>query len=622
MIESGTTIGGYRVVRMIGRGGMGVVYEAVQASLGRPVALKVLRPELADDPDFVARFRREARLQASLEHPHVLSVYEVGSSSEGLFLAMKLVTGKTLLDLLDQGELSTERALTLLDQVAGALDAAHEAGLVHRDVKPQNILVDDGDRAYLADFGLTRLGTETTATASRSMLGSVAYVAPEVVGGADPTPASDRYGLAATLFQSLTGDVPFPFSSPAAVLYAHAADPVPSARRRRPELSASLDEVFDRALAKDPAARPATSRALLAEALGAIGSDEAVLSSVPPTAIVAAPVSETPAVAPGGDRHRFAVPTLVAAAVLAILTGVSIAVGSPDDSPSAAEIPIETAEGAEILGSDLDSTPDLALGCKDGARPERAEFCTIVQSELPDQQLLVPSDGMIVGWTVEGASGDVALDAIRPRGGETIRFQRSQWGYAANTGPARFTTALAVEAGDQLGIALGPGATIGASETDGATTERWLEPEDGFYGSPDRGIGTGFDYELALRVEFVPGGEIDRPETVEGAKAANAEDGRVLERETLPVSSPDAALDIELVELKDSVALDVVNGGDRTLRIDIDGLEPGGVPYALEVTETPGEPTGGVGVWWVNPNSGRTIFRFFIVGEGSLESWG
>ena len=168
MIEAGQTIGDYRVVRLIGRGGMGVVYEAVQTTVKRRVALKVLRPELADDPEFAKRFRREAQMQASLEHPHVVEVYDVGESDEGLFLAMRLVSGGTLLDLLRDERLDAERTLNLLDQVTDALDAAHHANLIHRDVKPQNVLVDDGDRAYLADFGLTRAGSETTVASAFS----------------------------------------------------------------------------------------------------------------------------------------------------------------------------------------------------------------------------------------------------------------------------------------------------------------------------------------------------------------------------------------------------------------------------------------------------------------------
>ncbi len=241
MIERGSNFGGYTIERLLGSGGMGVVYEAVQGSLERRVALKVLKPDLADDPAFGDRFRREGRIQAAIEHPNVLDVYEVGEVEDhGLFIAMRLVDGPTLADLLRAGELSAARTLELLEQVGGALDAAHEAGLVHRDVKPQNILVGDGDHAFLADFGLSKLGTDP-ASRSRPTVGTVAYVAPEVVGGQTPGPASDRYAFVATLFHCLTGDVVFPRGSEAAVLFAHAGEPPPRISSRRPELPASLD---------------------------------------------------------------------------------------------------------------------------------------------------------------------------------------------------------------------------------------------------------------------------------------------------------------------------------------------------------------------------------------------
>ena len=204
MIES-VSFSGYRVERTLGRGGMGVVYEAIQTSLDRRVALKVLRPELAEDPAFAERLRREGRIQASLEHPHVLDVYEVGESPHGLFISMRLVQGATLVELMRSGDLDGQKTLSLFEQVAAALDAAHAADLVHRDVKPQNVLVEN-DHAFLADFGLTRSSSDATTASSRSMLGTVAYVAPEIVRGDEPTPASDRYAFAATLFHCLAGE--------------------------------------------------------------------------------------------------------------------------------------------------------------------------------------------------------------------------------------------------------------------------------------------------------------------------------------------------------------------------------------------------------------------------------
>jgi hypothetical protein len=621
MIEPGTSVEGYRVERLIGRGGMGVVYEAVQTSLDRRVALKVLRPELANDSDFVERFRREGRLQASLEHPHVLDVYEVGESEQGLFLAMRLVTGETLLDLLRDGELAAERALKLLDQVTGALDAAHEAELVHRDIKPQNVLVDEGDQAYLADFGLTRAAEDTTVATSRPVLGSVAYVAPEVVRGEEPTPASDRYSLAATLFQCLTGDVVFPRGSDAAVLYAHAAEPPPRAAERRPELPEELDEIMGAALAKQPEARPRTARSLIRAVRDALGPEAARLGSPHVVGPFERAFPDT-APPPPAAKKRTAAKVAGGAAVLlaaaALGGGIALLL---DGDESGDEVPLEpVAQRAEALGSDL-GVPDRSVDCRGRTPTPHSPSCSIVQSALPGAEILVPADGAIVGWAVRGARGELALDVIRPRGSDTIRAGRSQWEFAGNPGPHRFETRLPVEAGDQIGVELGPGASIGVSDAEGAATQRWLQPKGGFYGAPDRGPNTGLDYEVALRAEFVPDARVGLPRRIVGRAAANARDGRVRDRKPLVVGGS-RRLTVELVEVSGRVVLDVLRRDRRTLRVFIPDLQPGGAPVELKTVEYPGEPFGEADVWWVNTNSGRLIFHFFVVGEGHLEAAG
>ena len=205
----GAVVGPYRLGRVLGRGGMAVVYEATHESVGRTVALKLLGGELAQDAGFVERFRREGQLQATLEHPHVVTVYEAGSWQGGLYLAMQLVPGPTLAALIERGALTVQRTLTLHRQVAEALDAAHAAGLVHRDVKPRNVLVAPGDHAYLADFGITKAGDAPAQTATGNLLGTVAYLSPEVIKGERATSASDRYAFAAMLFECLTGTVVF-----------------------------------------------------------------------------------------------------------------------------------------------------------------------------------------------------------------------------------------------------------------------------------------------------------------------------------------------------------------------------------------------------------------------------
>ena len=267
MIDTGVTIAGYRTERRLGSGGMGAVYEATQLSLGRVVALKVLAPGFGEDAVFRERFRREAMLQAALEHPNIVPVYEAGESPEGMFIAMKLVRGTDLRSLADEG-IEPERALGLLAQVAEALDAAHAAGLVHRDVKPQNILV-EGSRAYLSDFGLTR-GPGEHRTTQSGYLGSLDYTPPEQIRGETVGPAGDIYALTAVLLEVLTGDVPFPHDTEAAILFAHVNEPPPPASERRPELPTALDDVVARGLAKRPEDRYRSAYELVADARRAI----------------------------------------------------------------------------------------------------------------------------------------------------------------------------------------------------------------------------------------------------------------------------------------------------------------------------------------------------------------
>ena len=617
MIGRGASFDGYRVERLLGRGGMGVVYEATQMSLGRRVALKVLRPELASDPAFVTRFRREGRLQAALEHPHVLDVYEVGESEHGLYLAMRLVEGRTLAGMLHDGELGAEAALHLLGQAGDALDAAHAAGLVHRDVKPENVLVAGDRAAYLADFGLTRGGEAITDAATRPALGTVAYVAPEVIRGESPGPAADRYAFAASLFHCLTGDVVFPRGSEAAVLYAHASEPPPDPSERRTELPRSLDPIFADALAKDPGQRPARARDLIDRVRRALGPD-AVSALGPP--VLSPPVEPAaitlPPRAAAGERAAPAAPRRLGllAAVALVAAGLGAgAVALLDDGSDAAEVPVPPVPaGAEAVGSAL-SPPDRSLGCRGEAPEPDAAPCAIAQSELPDATLLVPGDGTIQSWAVRGASGELALDVLRPRGSDTTRVARSQWESAGNAGPHEFETDLAVEGGDLLAVELGPGASIGVRDAEGATTERWLAPTGGFYGSPDRKAGSGFDYEVLLRGDFVPGGTVDVPTPLTGGEAAAAPDGRVRERQQVTIDDPAAIVTVEVVEVGDRVALDLLGERRRRARIYVPGLIPGGRPIDIRDFTYEDQSSSEVDLWWVNPNSGRSVFHFFEV---------
>jgi serine/threonine protein kinase len=259
LLDRGTIVAGYRIDGVLGEGGMSVVYRATQLSLNRVVALKVLAKELRDEFGFRRRFEREGQVQAALSSEHTVTIYEAGSSEHGLFLAMQLVEGPTLKHLILDGLLTPRRSVRVLSQVAKALEEAHAAGLIHRDVKPQNVLIGGGDHAYLADFGLIKVPSDDPLTQTGQFIGTIDYVAPEQVQGEPATAASDTYSLAGVLFECLTGQVPFAHPNDAATLFAHVTAPPPRVSELRPELPAALDDVIARGMAKDPTVRPSAT---------------------------------------------------------------------------------------------------------------------------------------------------------------------------------------------------------------------------------------------------------------------------------------------------------------------------------------------------------------------------
>ncbi|MGE5273584.1 MAG: protein kinase domain-containing protein, partial [Verrucomicrobiota bacterium] len=261
----GSELAGYRLEELVGRGGMGVVYRAQDLALERPVALKLLSPGLAADRDFRQRFLVESRLAAALDHPCVVPIYDAGEAEDQLYLVMRYVEGTDLKRLLQaEGKLDPARTIAVCSQLADALDTAHAHGLVHRDVKPSNVLLDDQGHAYLADFGLTRrLAEQATGFEAGLSLGTPAYVAPEQIEGNDVDGRADQYSLACLLHECLTGGPPFPRASAPAVLFAHLEE--------EPPAPAGLEHVLPRALAKDPADRYPSCSAFVADARRALG---------------------------------------------------------------------------------------------------------------------------------------------------------------------------------------------------------------------------------------------------------------------------------------------------------------------------------------------------------------
>jgi streptogramin lyase len=273
-IAAGDVVAGYEVGALVGRGGMGEVYRAHDPRLDRPVALKLLSERLSDDDGFRERMLRESRLAASLDHPNVVPIYEAGEADGRLFIAMRYVDGTDLRALLRrEGILTPERALTIAAQVADALDAAHTKGLVHRDVKPSNILIDQQggrEHAYLADFGLTQSIAEA-GPADGNLMGTVDYVAPEQIRGDQVDGRADVYALGCLLFETLTGTLPFTGASDVAIVYAHLEEAPPRASERQPGVPPSVDDVLARAMAKDPVERPESCGALVEEVRTALG---------------------------------------------------------------------------------------------------------------------------------------------------------------------------------------------------------------------------------------------------------------------------------------------------------------------------------------------------------------
>jgi serine/threonine protein kinase len=276
--QPGSEIAGYRIESLIGRGGMAVVYRAEDLRLGRKVALKLLPPQLADSEQFRQRFMRESRLAASLDHPNIVPIYEAGEADGQLFIAMRYVLGKDLKGLLadNGGQLAPSTTLRLFAQIGDALDAAHRAGLVHRDVKPANILITAGreqtrsphsDHVYLTDFGLTKRTAELSGglTGTGHFLGTVDYVAPEQIQGRPVGPGTDIYALGCVLYECLTGQLPFRRDEDAALLWAHLVEPPPPVTAIRAELPAAVNAVVTRAMAKDPADRYESCEELLGE---------------------------------------------------------------------------------------------------------------------------------------------------------------------------------------------------------------------------------------------------------------------------------------------------------------------------------------------------------------------
>jgi Protein kinase domain len=287
-LQVGEELGGFRIESVIGRGGMGVVYLARDLTLDRMAALKVVIPELADDPEFRERFIREARLAASLDHPNIIPIHHAGEVGGRLYIAMRYVSSDLRTQIDAGAPLEPKRALELLDQAASGLDAAHRRGLVHRDVKPANILIEpategsDAERAFLTDFGLVKhLDSATRLTRSGMFLGTLEYAAPEQLQGKTLGGRTDQYALGCILFECLSGTPPYEAETEAQMMYSHVFEPPPKLSERRPDLPRSLDDVLARAMAKQMEDRYANCVSLVAAARGKLAGPRTAYAPPP-----------------------------------------------------------------------------------------------------------------------------------------------------------------------------------------------------------------------------------------------------------------------------------------------------------------------------------------------------
>jgi hypothetical protein len=617
-LEIGNIVAGYRIESVLGEGAMGTVYEATQLSLGRRVAVKVLRAELAHDAAFVERLRREGRLQAGLVHPNIVGVYELVESERGTCLSMRLVDGRTLRELVRERALDAQQTLSCLSQVAGALDAAHAAGLVHRDVKPQNVMVDAEARAYLTDFGLARVGGASASSVSMPLAGTIAYLAPEVIRGAPATAASDRYSFAALAFEALSGERVYPLDGDAAVLYAHMNEPVPPISERRPELPPALDEAFAAGLAKDPSDRPPSAHAFVSAATAALGSS--AVAELGPPAPSRAQAAET---LPPAREHRSAregrrsvaargrvLAGIVAVAVI-VAGGAGFGIGRSGRAgvTGLAGLPAPTlVRGALPLGSALAPGPQSDIPCPRGFASTTP--CTIVQVSLPGRGVAAPRDGAIYGWSVRGAHGPMALVVLGSKNGELQQNALSQTEVVSDAGPQHFRTNLPILQGQLIGVVLYPSATIGVRHHPGASTDQSQPQLTGGY----KRLPPGPPRELLLRADYVPGAAVILPRQLTGPAAAAAPAGTVLRSWYL--RRPTGPAVVHLVQVRGAITFDYLVHGMRVARVFLKGALPGGrdigsdarvYPYSVDSDGAEAS------LDWLNPDGIEVTYYFGIL---------
>jgi serine/threonine kinase PknH len=416
----GTTFGKYNITRLLGKGGMGEVYEARDTDKGRTVALKILAHEFSDDVAFRTRFQRESQAAAILQEPHVIPIHDWGEIDGSLYIDMRLVQGQTLLDLIEKGPLEPSRAINIISQVAAALDAAHAEGLIHRDIKPQNILVTPADFAYLVDFGIAEASGDTRLTTAGSQIGTLNYMAPERFRDPASTPAVDVYSLACVLYEALTGEIPFTRDSLENLVAAHIASPPPRPSQVNPRLPPALDDVIARGMAKDPDDRYGSAGALGRAAYRALQTHPtgvAAPGGSTPTAgtcagatvirpsdgaITHATATKTRAGDSSAGRRGWVLPSVIAVVAALILGGIGVVIGllaSGNSGQTATSEP--TAALPPLL-----TGPDLSIrhqSCDQGfSLPNASGFGTHAGRGTPETSCLFANSVLTSYWAEYG----------------------------------------------------------------------------------------------------------------------------------------------------------------------------------------------------------------------------
>jgi predicted Ser/Thr protein kinase len=422
----GTPFGRYRLIELLGRGGMGEVWRAYDTTIDRVVAIKMLLPHYAQDPDFEKRFRREARIAARLDDPHIVPIHDVGEIDGRLYVTMRLINGVNLQDLLDNGPLEPGRAVHIIEQVASALHTAHQAGLVHRDVKPSNILLAHNDFAYLIDFGIARAADDTGLTSAGSTIGTWAYMAPERFSAGEIKPSSDVYALACVLYQCLTGRTPFPGTALEQVAVGHMVNPPPKPSESADTVPKALDDVIATGLAKQPTNRYASTLDMAAAARQAItdpvgASDPALqVRPYPPTdpTQLSTPAVPLPVAPPSPKRPRrraVLIGALASVALLIVAGGVVAGVMRAQHNKQSATPAPNMAPFIGTYRADFSTPTNLNGGPMQGAQAStatwgvrsvcRAEGCVATASRLSGGGLTASSlefDAIDGHWVAVG----------------------------------------------------------------------------------------------------------------------------------------------------------------------------------------------------------------------------